>query len=107
MSTSLPILPSGDQLYDYLMGQIEPDLVSDRIPFTVEAYKTDTEEERKERAIRYQKAFDEYKKRKDEYVKEARKKIAEYEREKFDELEEVSAIFDEERMMEIGFNPDE
>ncbi|MDP7247854.1 MAG: hypothetical protein QF741_04495 [Candidatus Peribacteraceae bacterium] len=102
-----PIFPSGDKFYDYLMSQIEPDLVSDRIPFVARAYTTDTKEERKERAVRYRNAFKEYKKRKLEYVKEAKKKLAEYEREEFAKLKELSAIFDEEKMNAIDFHPDE
>ena len=44
-------------LYDQIMGQIEPDLLSDQIPLLEEKYKTETAEERKNRTDAYAKAF--------------------------------------------------
>lgn len=44
-------------LYDLLMREVEPDLVSDRIPLLGFIYSGETEEQWKTRAERYEKAF--------------------------------------------------
>lgn len=44
-------------LYDMLMAEIEPDLMSDMIDHLPEMYANETEEEAQARAARYAKAF--------------------------------------------------
>jgi hypothetical protein len=44
-------------LYDLLMAEVEPDLVSDRIPVLGFIYAGESEEQWKTRAQRYEKAF--------------------------------------------------
>lgn len=55
-----PAIPSGEEIYDRIMGQIEPELVTAVLPTLKEKYKDETQEEAKVRAVRYQKAFAEY-----------------------------------------------
>ena len=45
-------------LYDEIMLQIEPDLVTDQIPLLEERYKDEPENERQARMERYDRAFD-------------------------------------------------
>lgn len=44
-------------MYDQIMGQIEPDLLTHQIPLLEERYKSETPEERKKRMAAYAKAF--------------------------------------------------
>lgn len=57
----LPPITGGDELYDSIMSQIEPDLVTAMIPLLEEKYKSETPEQNKMRMERYQKAFEKYK----------------------------------------------
>ncbi len=69
--TPLPPLPpvflGENELYDTVMGSIEPDLVSTMAPTLKEKYKDETPEQRQERGERYKKAFALYDTRLKEY----------------------------------------
>ncbi len=47
------------ELYDHLMAEIEPELMSFSIPCLADYYKDETPEEKSEREERYARAFDE------------------------------------------------
>ncbi|HVW67168.1 MAG TPA: hypothetical protein VHA78_05595 [Candidatus Peribacteraceae bacterium] len=69
-STSTPQPPKilrGQEIYDLIMSQIEPDLVSTQLPLLAQKYATETPEDKKARAQRYNKAFAEYDKKFQEY----------------------------------------
>lgn len=53
-------LMTGEQIYDQIMGEIEPDLTSALYPTLAEKYANETEEEKQTRMDRYEKAFAEY-----------------------------------------------
>ncbi len=55
-----PLLLSGDELYDSIMGQIEPELLSANLPMISSLCANETAEQRSARAKRYQAAFKEY-----------------------------------------------
>ncbi len=57
-----PVL-SGTELYDSIMKDIEPELLSDNLPLLKEKYANETPEERAARAARYSVAYAEYDKR--------------------------------------------
>ena len=57
-----PVL-SGKELYDSIMGPIEPELLSANLPFAPDAFAGETPEQRAERAQRYASAFEEYDRR--------------------------------------------
>ena len=67
---SLPTIFQGDDLYDQIMGEIEPDLVSSVYKTLDEKYKGETLEQAAARKDRYEKAFKEYKRRFDLYTSE-------------------------------------
>ncbi len=56
-------LPSGEQIYDKIMGGIDRELTSKNIAMLEEKYKNETPEQKKVRAQRYEKAYEEYEKR--------------------------------------------
>lgn len=53
-------LPTGAEIYDGLMADIEPDLVSDAIPLIDAKYAGETPEQTAERLARYNAAYAEY-----------------------------------------------
>lgn len=57
-----PVL-SGKELYDSIMGPIEPELLSENLPFAPNAFAGETPEQRAERTQRYASAFEEYDRR--------------------------------------------
>lgn len=73
-------IPSAIDIYDAIMGDIELELVSVAIPHLQEKYKDETQEERKARMERYQKAYTEFHKRYTEWITEMKKLFNDYKR---------------------------
>ncbi len=67
-STLALAVPSGTDLYDALMGAIEPDLVTVRLPLLTQKYKSETTEEHAARMDRYRKAYEEYDRQAEEWM---------------------------------------
>lgn len=62
-------LPSGQEIYDRIMGSIEPELVTDNLQTLDAAYPNEDPSDRKARYERYGKAFAEYKTTYDAWLK--------------------------------------
>lgn len=65
-STPLPPIPpskSGEAIYDGIMQEIEPELTTAMLPTLEAKYKDETPEQKRSRAKRYAKAFEEYERR--------------------------------------------
>ena len=58
-----PALPEGEEFYDALMAQIEPELVSSQLPLLEARYAGETEEQKALRQARYDAAFEEFDRR--------------------------------------------
>lgn len=56
----VPITQSEDEIYDAIMGRIEPELTSAQIPTLEEKYKNETTEEKMARDARYAAASEEF-----------------------------------------------
>lgn len=54
------LIPSGSEVYDAIMGKIEPELVSGNLPLLAEKYRDEPEKERLARMQRYKAAFTKY-----------------------------------------------
>jgi hypothetical protein len=54
---------SGEEVYDSIMAEIEPDLTHEQIPLLEEIYKDETPDEKEARSARYRQAFEEYDRR--------------------------------------------
>lgn len=67
-ASSLPRIPSTVELYDLLMREIEPELLSTSIAGLALKYRRETPEQSNERAERYAKAFREYDRRLETYI---------------------------------------
>lgn len=63
-----PTIPSTIELYDLLMRDIEPDLMSLSVPILAAKYRKETVEEAAMRAKRYAKAFQEYDRHLEAYI---------------------------------------
>ncbi len=61
-----------------IMGEIEPELVSTNVDHLEEKYGDEPEEQKKERLLRYQKAFEEYDKRYKEYMTSLTTQVNDY-----------------------------
>jgi hypothetical protein len=70
-----PTVRTGEEVYNMIMGKIEPELVLDQIPLLDEKYKNETEPEKKTRLTRYQKAYAEYEKQYEAYKAEEEVKL--------------------------------
>ena len=82
-TSNLPAMPpvlTGDEIYNSLMGQIEPELLIAVMPTLEEKYKNEMPEQAKERAARYQKAFDAYDQKFEEYKRNWQEQWGKYKR---------------------------
>ncbi len=73
-----PAILDGQVVYDMLMQNIEPDLVTAQLPLLKEKYKDETPEQAKERAERYDKAFVEYDRQYVAYMAKQEQSLASY-----------------------------
>lgn len=73
-------MPSGEEIYDSIMAEIEPELTTPQLPLLKEKYKDETAEQAKARAERYQKAFKLYDSIYQNFVIEVDTKAREYRR---------------------------
>ncbi len=53
-------IPSGQEVYDAIMGEIEPELLTANIPLLEEQHKGETPEEKAARSARYTEAYAQY-----------------------------------------------
>ena len=75
-----PRLPTGQELYDALMQQIEPELVSSVVDTLEAVHKGETDEKHAERMERYRNAFLEYDKQFDAYMQNLTQQVSDYRR---------------------------
>lgn len=76
----LPPVPAAEDIYDMLMGEIEPDLVRNQIPLLGEKYKNETPEEKEQRSRRYLAAFEKFDAALKEYFRKYEEGIQRYKR---------------------------
>ena len=79
MADATPIqIPTGEELYNMLMRKIEPDLATDQLPLPDAKYASETPDQTKARAERYEKAFAEYEKQLAAYLSSLKGKVHEF-----------------------------
>lgn len=91
-------LPASDDVYDQIMGGIEPELVSTGIPSLTTKYKNETPQQATARAARYAKAFAEYDKQFQDYVTALDAKVHTYQRDALASAEKRDRTQDEQAM---------
>ncbi len=60
---TIPLELTGEQVFDVIMGAIEPELTSSQVDGLTEKYANETAEEKQAREERYNKAYEEYDRR--------------------------------------------
>ena len=88
--TSAPVppkIPTGQEIFDAIMGHIEPELTTEGLKATVETYKNETLEERKVRKQRYELAFERYEQAYEGYMATLHTQVTRYRRDSFKNAE--------------------
>jgi hypothetical protein len=84
---SPPAIPTGQELYDALMGHIEPELTTEGQETLAEKYKGETPEEQEERKKRYELAFERYEQAYQDYIQTLQAQVERYRRNSFQHVE--------------------
>lgn len=90
-----PTIPTGRELYDQIMGHIEPELTTEGRKILGEKYKVETSEQKQKRAVRYKIAFERCAKACDEYLVTLRVQADRYVRVRREHLESKDRALDE------------
>ena len=88
MSIPRPTIPTGRELYDIIMTEIEPDLTSTGRTTWAVKYLGETPEQCRERYRRYDLAFERYDKAYDEYMQMLNTQVDRYRHGRFQEIED-------------------
>lgn len=74
------VLATPEEIYDTIMGQIEPELTTSQMPLLDEKYKSESAEEGAKRKQRYAKAFQAYDEKFRDYRREIEQQAQAYQR---------------------------
>jgi hypothetical protein len=96
-----PAVLGGVELYDTIMGQIEPELLSSNLPFSADKFQDEDLEQRAERARRYQAAFDEYDRRFAQYCDTWNEELHSYKRQAVAYIEAAAQTNDDAQLSSI------
>ncbi|MCA9370925.1 MAG: hypothetical protein KC680_03120 [Candidatus Peregrinibacteria bacterium] len=88
--TQIPTLPSGQAIYDMIMQEIEPELLTQSIPTLTAKYASETLQQRTERFARYEKAYKEYDKAYEVYMQNVQLQVRVYKKEALQSAEHTS-----------------
>lgn len=91
------VIPTGQELYDAIMGHIEPELTTGCLPVLEEKYVDETPEEQAKRTQRYELAFERYDLAYEGYIQTLQTQVDRYRRHSFAKVEV------EDRQEEEGF----
>lgn len=75
-----PQIPESGEIFDRIMGKIEPELTTKMLPTLETKYKDETPEQHEARQERYKRAMEEYRKEMDAYMTLLQSDISQYER---------------------------
>ncbi len=103
-STGVPALPKikgGEEVYNMIMSDIEPELTLDNLPKNEEKYVDETKAQTIKRAQRYKDAFIEYKKRYAEYKQKQDDEVRSYGRDIMKATENKFVADDEGAMLDL------
>ena len=85
-----PVLPQGEEFYDALMAQIEPELVTSQLPLVEARYAGESPEEQQARQARYEAAFAEFDRRAAEEIATLDREVHDYRTASQKEAEQMS-----------------
>lgn len=84
------VIPTGAELYDQIMGAIEPELLSANVPHLDEKYAGESDADRAKRYDRYTKAYAQYDKRYAAWESDMKNKVHAYRKTAFNSVEAES-----------------
>ena len=90
-----------EQLYDMLMREIEPDLLSYNIPKLDEYYKEETPEQHEARMKRYERAYQDFEYAFQKFMNEVEEEVRENKRSALKEKEHESLQKEQEKLASI------
>lgn len=82
-----PSIPTGQELFDVIMQEIEPELTTEGVKLVAEKYKDETPEQTMERKKRYDLAFERYDQAYEGYVGTLQAQMQRYRRQSFNQVE--------------------
>ncbi len=97
-----PAIPTGRDLYDTIMGAIEPELTSDGMKMLDAKYKGETREQLSSRQARYDIAFAQYNKAYAEYIETLNTQANRYSKEAFAKAELDNRAQDEQSLSALS-----
>lgn len=97
-----PKIKSGREIYDSIMGQIEPELVSSSIPLLKKKYANETPEQKAARKKRYNAAYKKYDEMYEIYLADLDARISRYYKESMSSIEEQSRKGEEQKLNDIA-----
>jgi hypothetical protein len=83
-----PVIPTGQEIFDAIMGQIEPELTSVGVKTLEAKYKNETATDSYERRKRYALAYERYEKAYDETMATLHTQVDRYRRSSFAQVEQ-------------------
>lgn len=95
-----PAIPTGQELYDSIMSGIEPELTTEGLKTLDAKYAHESEEEKKERAARYDAAFKEYDRQFQDYNDSWMKELRTYKRSAIASVEEQSRATEDKAVLD-------
>ena len=101
---TLPPLPKilpGKEVYDSIMKQIDPELLSDSLPTLEEKYEKETAKEKEARRKRYNVAFKKYHETYTAYLSDLDARIHRYQREAMKSIEDRSHQQEEKQLEDL------
>ena len=97
-----PKIQSGREIYDSIMGQIEPELVSSSIPLLRKKYANESQEDKAARRKRYNDAFAKYDEMYEAYIADLDARIHRYKHESMKSIEEYSRNREEHTLEDLS-----
>ena len=94
-------IPSGEEVYNGIMGRIEPDLLTTIIPTLEEKYKAESEMQRAARLERYKKAYEEYDHQYEAWTLELKTLVTRTRRESLESAEKKEKVKENEVLQSI------
>lgn len=83
-----PRIPTGQELFDAIMGYIEPELTTEGVKTLDAKYKNETPDQQLERRKRYARAYEQYEKAYQETMETLHAQINRYSRVSFEQMEQ-------------------
>ncbi len=93
-----PVIPTGEEIYNQIMSEIEPDLVNQTEESLEKKYADESKGEKSARMQRYQEAMKEYDKRYEKFVADLTSEVNTYQKQEIASLERKNSAEEKEQL---------